>query len=394
MGLPPNWDKYTTDDGKEYYHNSKTNVTQWDPPPEEPNNMESVYKPDLNDLDLHSTMSAPSDPAKATQSTKLAVTAPIVPQGNMSSMASTRSDSATASLTRNVDGESSMGAKAWYARLCTCITIEKYQPYFDLSTNEFIERLKLAANPLAKSAVDLSEKPDFYGPFWIVTTAVIFLSGTANFGNILIADEGAKVLTDWNLVYISATMVYGSLILVPLLVSLVLRLSGVEKTPGDAKLGIAQFICVWGYSFTWLIPCALLCVIPSDLVKWIVVGISLMASCLFVRNNLWQDMGVDLPNTRYALIALLFGSHAVIYIMYRLYFLSHTHASPEVAAALELQHEKDGLLAAAAGAGSSSTGGASAAASADGGDAANAGAAEVVEAAADGARRLLAYMMG
>jgi len=434
MGLPPNWQKYTTDDGKEYFHNSVTNITQWDSP-EEPNNMEvttdlppnwkrfvddetgeryyhntelnltrwdtptnsqsskdnaargvassnedDTYKPDLKDLDLHSTVSASSD-IQAVQATKLASTSPVVPLGTMSSMSNSNIDSVASALVRNVDGapSSSGGPKPWYLRFCTCISIEKLQQYFDLSTGEFIERLKLAGNPLSKSAVDLSEKPDFYGPFWIVTTAVVFLSGTANFGNILIADEGAKVVTDWNLVYISATMVYGALIFVPLLVSLVLRFSGLETTAGDTKLSIAQFICVWGYSFTWLIPCALLCIIPSDVVKWIIVSTSFLASCLFVRNNLWQDMGVDLPRTRYVLIALLFGSHGIIYFMYRVYFFAHTHASPEVIAALELQKEKESLLATSAKA-------------AEG--AASTGTPAVIDAVAGGGRMLLAYMLG
>ena len=30
--LPANWTKYTTEDGKDYYHNHVTNQTQWDFP--------------------------------------------------------------------------------------------------------------------------------------------------------------------------------------------------------------------------------------------------------------------------------------------------------------------------------------------------------------------------
>lgn len=30
--LPPNWTEYKTDEGKAYYHNSQTGVTQWQAP--------------------------------------------------------------------------------------------------------------------------------------------------------------------------------------------------------------------------------------------------------------------------------------------------------------------------------------------------------------------------
>eukprot|EP00434_Breviolum_minutum_P035653 symbB.v1.2.031564.t1/scaffold3637.1/size52925/2 len=32
MALPPNWERYTTDEGKEYFHNAMTNKTQWERP--------------------------------------------------------------------------------------------------------------------------------------------------------------------------------------------------------------------------------------------------------------------------------------------------------------------------------------------------------------------------
>lgn len=57
MDLPPNWTRYTTDDGKEYYHNSVTNVTQWDKPVWQPpaggkasTTTDAVYNPSLDEL--------------------------------------------------------------------------------------------------------------------------------------------------------------------------------------------------------------------------------------------------------------------------------------------------------------------------------------------------------
>jgi len=350
MGLAPNWTKYVSDDGKDYYHNSVTNVTQWDPPEGSVTNSDDVYKPDLKDLDLSSTsIDRPSFEANSYENNydnNIPVGKPIpvgkqMPIGNMTTpITQTKSNDLDGLVDKN---------SPWYMRFCTCISVSKLQPYFDLTTVEFTDRLRLAINPLSKSAVDMNEKPDFYGPFWIVTTAIIFLAGTANYGNILIKDEGAEYYADWNLVYIAASCLYGSLISVPFLVSVVLKFFGTEGGTGtilEQKLTIPQFICVWGYSFTWLIPCAMFCLVPSDIAKTIIVILSFLASCIFVRNNLWQDMGIDMPKARYALIALLFGSHAVIYLLFRVYFIHHTHATPEVL--LRIQAEKEAAAAAAA----------------------------------------------
>ena len=32
MDLPPGWNKYTTEDGKDYFHNAALGVTQWEDP--------------------------------------------------------------------------------------------------------------------------------------------------------------------------------------------------------------------------------------------------------------------------------------------------------------------------------------------------------------------------
>ena len=52
MDLPPNWTRYETDEGKEYFHNTVTNVTQWDRPGWSGSTADTLYNPTLADLDL------------------------------------------------------------------------------------------------------------------------------------------------------------------------------------------------------------------------------------------------------------------------------------------------------------------------------------------------------
>jgi len=69
MALPANWVRYTTEDGKEYFHNHATNTTQWDPPtspqlqaPAGPlayGELSDVfqYKPTMSELEFHERQS-------------------------------------------------------------------------------------------------------------------------------------------------------------------------------------------------------------------------------------------------------------------------------------------------------------------------------------------------
>eukprot|EP00435_Cladocopium_sp_Y103_P036122 s777_g9.t1 len=59
MALPPHWERYTTDDGKEYFHNVSTNKTQWERPSWDEAPLSSLntsdvftYKPSAADLEV------------------------------------------------------------------------------------------------------------------------------------------------------------------------------------------------------------------------------------------------------------------------------------------------------------------------------------------------------
>eukprot|EP00438_Fugacium_kawagutii_P033802 Skav216918 [mRNA] locus=scaffold1838:73699:89113:- [translate_table: standard] len=54
-----------------------------------------------------------------------------------------------------------------------------FQQLFDVSSQDVLKRLKLALVPFQgqeDAANDFRTRPDFYGPFWVATTAVLFLA--------------------------------------------------------------------------------------------------------------------------------------------------------------------------------------------------------------------------
>lgn len=296
MDLPPNWTRYQTDDGKDYYHNSVTNVTQWEPPaPEAPAAPTGVYQPDLNSLDL--------------QTQKVDANA-AVGQGMGATV---------------VDGnQAGAQGNTMFSRYCWCLDINYLQQFFDVTTEDVAARVKAAAIPKPEADHTVLEamrlKPDFYGPFWIATTAVIFLAATGNYGQVLSTND--ELTTNWDLVGVAACMVYGCLAGVPLLSQALFMFAGEEVA---TELNLKQMICVYGYSFTVLIPMTLLMLVPISFLKWIFACVGFAASCLFVRNHLWTEISVNGSNkTKYGLIFLLFGAHAFVYFFYLTYFFTPT----------------------------------------------------------------------
>ncbi|CAE8676846.1 unnamed protein product, partial [Polarella glacialis] len=199
--------------------------------------------------------------------------------------------------------------------------LAQVQNLFDVSTDDVVQRLKLVLMPNPKNpdrtvAEDLRARPDFYGPFWIATTAVLFLAATGNFARLLESEHPSKFKPDYGLVPIAATMVYGGLIAVPLVARASLFFSGEEVDSVDFK----KLICICGYALCPAIPASILCIVPLASFRWLFVLIGLMASLFFLHRNLLEDISVKTPWLKYTLLATPVLSQVAVYLTYRVHF--------------------------------------------------------------------------
>lgn len=65
--------------------------------------------------------------------------------------------------------------------MCAILTIEYYQPFFDVDTEDVKDRLKLALIPFKDTFFQISkDSPDLYGPFWILTTLIVMIAANGN----------------------------------------------------------------------------------------------------------------------------------------------------------------------------------------------------------------------
>lgn len=349
MSLPPNWQRYTTDEGKEYFHNASTNTTQWDRPEwPQANSLAEIsldstpsdvfqYKPSAQDFEastrpttnLDSKSQALDDifGASAMSAGSELVSLKDTPFGQIGSSlnASGAAGSsggggltgfAGAAAAGTGSSSDDAGAGGWSGWLLTSA-----QTLFDVSTDDVLRRLKLVLPyppPDSTAAEELRSRPDFYGPFWIATTAVLFLAATGNFARLVESEHPSRFKADYGLVPIAATMIYGGLIAVPVVARASLFFTGEEVSSIDFK----QIICVCGYALSPAIPVSILCIIPFGLLRWVFVIAGLGLSLQFLRSNLITDISVNVRWLQILLVASPIVLQVVVFFVYRVHFFS------------------------------------------------------------------------
>jgi hypothetical protein len=66
---------------------------------------------------------------------------------------------------------------------CGCLSVRFYQPYFDVDTVDVTSRIAHATFYCRREEnflTSLRDKPDAYGPFWIMTTLVFTVAVTSH----------------------------------------------------------------------------------------------------------------------------------------------------------------------------------------------------------------------
>lgn len=330
MALPPNWTSYTTDDGKEYFHNPVTNTTQWERPAWPEPASASVfdvaaaevftYEPTAQELETPATLTskvgmAPTGGPTLTFDNEL-VSLKEAPNGQIASMTPGVAPEGAADAGGSGGGDTTFDGPSGIAGWA----LGQAQQLFDVSTEDVVQRLRMVLLPFLEPAPRDKEefrlRPDFYGPYWIATTAVLFLAATGNFARLLESGDHKTFKPDYSLVSIAAGMIYGCLLAVPLLARTAIFVSG--QSLGDVDF--LQLICVCGYSLAPVIPVSLLCILPIGFVRWIAVLIGLAISLLFLRQHLWANLNITTAWLKWTMIAAPCVTPVAVLLVYRLHF--------------------------------------------------------------------------
>ena len=58
-------------------------------------------------------------------------------------------------------------------RCCNCMHIDYYRQYFDITTQDVLQRILFSFIPYNDKLLQaIGDRPDLYGPFWILTTVI------------------------------------------------------------------------------------------------------------------------------------------------------------------------------------------------------------------------------
>lgn len=99
-----------------------------------------------------------------------------------------------------------------------------YEQWFQVSQEEVVERIKLNFMPFRAEFIEKARSnPDFYGPFWILTTIIFLLGSTSNLARYFSNWEKTEYIFKLELVRYGVVLVYSFGFGVPALLYAALR---------------------------------------------------------------------------------------------------------------------------------------------------------------------------
>ncbi|RUS15316.1 hypothetical protein BC938DRAFT_476996 [Jimgerdemannia flammicorona] len=197
-------------------------------------------------------------------------------------------------------------------------SLEYYTKFFDVDTQQVVDRCIKSLYPIDNFSEVLGGNPDLYGPFWISKTVIFVLFVTSSMAGSLAAKMGGKTYSyDYGLLSYAVFVIYLYGFGTPLLVWAATKYYGCQPS-------LLEVIDIYGYGLTVWIPVSILCVIPSDIVRWVfVTGGSGVSVYFLIKNMLAILSRADAKTSRFILIALGVA-HAVLSLLLKVKFYSYS----------------------------------------------------------------------
>jgi hypothetical protein len=232
-------------------------------------------------------------------------------------------------------------------------TIQFYRPLFNVDTTQVLQRIFRSLTPFRFGFIETARSnPDFYGPFWIATTLIFVLAIFGNLSNVISHETQSTSIsptpiptpsqnssydfgyelegygaTDTNttsntllpnffMIVVGSGVFYGYTIVIPLI------LWGIFKYL-SVPVKLLEIVCIYGYALFIFIPVSLLCVIPNEILQWVLTFFASGWSGFFLVSNLFVTVK-DIALKRGLVIMLGIGAlHLGLGLTYKLYFFKY-----------------------------------------------------------------------
>ncbi|KAJ3329390.1 hypothetical protein HDU76_007995 [Blyttiomyces sp. JEL0837] len=208
----------------------------------------------------------------------------------------------------SVNPEQATGTSAFW-------TLEFYAQFFDVDTNDVVQRITDSVIPRGGFLEKIGSNPDLYGPFWISTTVIFSLFITSSMaGSIYAYIRHQNYDYDMTMLSYAVSSVYFYVTVLPGVIWGLARYFG---TP----IKFLDLIDLYGYGMTVWIPVSLLCIIPSDLLRWLLIAAAFAISVLFILQNVLPIMSnASNPAARTIVIAVIAGAQGLLALAFRFLF--------------------------------------------------------------------------
>ncbi|KAG6803408.1 protein YIPF1 [Apis mellifera caucasica] len=207
-------------------------------------------------------------------------------------------------------------------------TIEYYQKFFNVKTNDVVERIKRSMFPHGSENYLISHirpNPDLYGPFWICVTLIFSIAISGNLADYLQTANSSKYhwRYEFHIVSYAATCIFLYAWLLPLTLWGALkwttntRDTEEELIESYATPGLLELICLYGYSLAIYIPVAFFWTIQIEWLQW-----SLVVVATFLSGGVLLRSLLPLITGRYRImyIVIILGMHLLLAIGFMRYF--------------------------------------------------------------------------
>lgn len=218
-------------------------------------------------------------------------------------------------------------------------TVEYYQKFFNVNTNDVLERLKRSMIPHGSDnylITHIRPNPDLYGPFWICVTLVFSIAISGNMVNYLQTANSAKYhwKYDFHVVSYAATCIFLYAWLLPLALWGALKWTYSSRNTEEeliesyAAPGLLELLCLYGYSLSIYIPMAFLWAIQIGWLQWsLVILATFLSGGVLLRSLLPVIAGKH----RIIYIVVILGMHLLLAAGFMLYYF---HASKNTVSAV------------------------------------------------------------
>lgn len=171
--------------------------------------------------------------------------------------------------------------------------------------------------------VELSRKPDLFGPFWICTTLWMTLGIVGNIMSKLAYNKAGGGDTPWSYDFQVATVACMVIYLYCFIFGATVW--GIMKWK-NLPVTLTETICLYGYSMFIFLLTAIFCVIPITWLQWIFVILGGLWSSAYLLVNFWHMWKVTLEPKWFIGIVVVVGLfHLLLTLSFKFYFMNYDY---------------------------------------------------------------------